>query len=1202
MVATVRWELDNENEDVKSTNVKLAAGFGVTVTYEYSWTMHYTIGPLPAYVQFTCGVYAGFSLQLSVDFCWVNGGFRNWKVYPPEELTTYIGIYLAAQVGFGIKNFAEVWVRLVASLDVMIHLVLLGLDQSYLDVTAGIDLSVGAQVLFLSVRWNYTIAEWTLYSSRNSSNDLLSNYMNAEKNDGKVQEAAYLDPQSYPELTAYPFSVVKQNDAKASFKVVRVNDRDYVFYLHHDIDKNDKRHQRVKWKAVHTYEEESTQTAIDAWQPTVSQTGEMAYQGWRPNLNDYEDYAFDVVEADGLVFLTVACASKFNADKMPLPNENIDVNTHCNQVFYLLVLQPDSKGNLTGKLDQGHYAHSNTVEDHCLIVSEPVALARHTYGSSVDIERYYYESITDPEITWAKATWEDKEVRGVELFGTFGRVTYSEDAPAYGATSFQMMTGNGSVTCYTDQFVQSGMGKDYARSIVRGAVRLSADAPEITEANLDLHHSPGFVALSVPKDGEGDTAIEVFDFEMNAVRSYQGRQAVVLERGDIRHFEMLQTPVDKDGKSYNRMIFYTEREINDDGAEQCRLYGLYLEPVVREGRELTFTVTKTVYDLVIPGDMFKVVYMGETPYIYWVAASQNRDNKTENRWRVWTVAYDSATNTMAAASVFSEFEVPPYRDWIIRVGFLSEQIRLEDTAIYDLWLMGTGTSYFSAVPSTVPEEYEGRLPSPMELFSFTESLKPVVDLRTAIPQSLAVSAGSFEDISLGIMNEGNMGIATFDVAMYDVQKSGGQEQETLVETVHVNCVDPEKSRITMQDSKVEMTGAKVAHRAEDFDYTARQRDWVLSREKKAYKVTVQPHGIVLDSVEPLDSETHYVKTDVLMPGSIGVYNTTFKIPEAWRMEKKLRFKVSALSVRSNLSGLASNAADGELELLTYVLDEKSGQLVLQQPTQANGVTANAIKSGLIANATAASTLDLELFVHDLNVTHRAYDGWDGQKWLDIVLHNYAAFDDDIKLACAVYVDGATDPYYVNLPYYEQALVNRSTQTISMPMSALVDDPGAHKRARVEVVAVGEEECALINNEFTVYLGGGSPLYFITQPEDVTVQEGEDVSFTVEVGGGKQPYTYQWQIWDEKHQKWVDLPGFDEPTLSRKDIEKKWDGCKFRCVVTDAEGTQIISQEVTLTVRDGVDTGDHSNLPLYLAIVLAALILQWWVRRRTRKVS
>jgi MYXO-CTERM domain-containing protein len=166
------------------------------------------------------------------------------------------------------------------------------------------------------------------------------------------------------------------------------------------------------------------------------------------------------------------------------------------------------------------------------------------------------------------------------------------------------------------------------------------------------------------------------------------------------------------------------------------------------------------------------------------------------------------------------------------------------------------------------------------------------------------------------------------------------------------------------------------------------------------------------------------------------------------------------------------------------------------------------------------------------------------------------------------------------------------------MSALVEDPDAHKRARVEVVAISEEECARINNEFTVYLGGGSPLYFITQPEDVTAQEGEDVSFTVEAAGGVKPYTYQWQVFNPRTGEWVDLPGFTGPTLNRKDIEKKWDGCKFRCVVTDAAGTQIISQEVTLTVRDGVDTGDHSHLPLYLAVALAALILLWWMRRRS----
>ena len=70
-------------------------------------------------------------------------------------------------------------------------------------------------------------------------------------------------------------------------------------------------------------------------------------------------------------------------------------------------------------------------------------------------------------------------------------------------------------------------------------------------------------------------------------------------------------------------------------------------------------------------------------------------------------------------------------------------------------------------------------------------------------------------------------------------------------------------------------------------------------------------------------------------------------------------------------------------------------------------------------------------------------------------------------------------------------------------------------------------------------------------------------------------------------------------MSREKIEKKWDGCRFRCVVTDAAGTQIISREVTLHVRDRVDTGDHSNLPLYLGVALVALALLLALRRRRR---
>ena len=148
--------------------------------------------------------------------------------------------------------------------------------------------------------------------------------------------------------------------------------------------------------------------------------------------------------------------------------------------------------------------------------------------------------------------------------------------------------------------------------------------------------------------------------------------------------------------------------------------------------------------------------------------------------------------------------------------------------------------------------------------------------------------------------------------------------------------------------------------------------------------------------------------------------------------------------------------------------------------------------------------------------------------------------------------------------------------------------------------VDTDENAYANNEFDVFFDGEEEMRIVDQPEDVTVQEGEDVAFDIEVEGGNQPYTYQWQVWDEEHQKWVDIPGFTGPVLSRKDIEMKWDGCRFRCVVTDAEGKQIISQEVTLTVRDKVPTGDNSNLPLYLSVAMMALALAWILRRRIRR--
>jgi len=339
-----------------------------------------------------------------------------------------------------------------------------------------------------------------------------------------------------------------------------------------------------------------------------------------------------------------------------------------------------------------------------------------------------------------------------------------------------------------------------------------------------------------------------------------------------------------------------------------------------------------------------------------------------------------------------------------------------------------------------------------------------------------------------------------------------------------------------------------------------------------------------------------------MPGAVGNYCASFMIPASWHGQKTMRLKVTAVSIESNVMAAAANAAglianDGASATLDYVLNPKTGKLELQVPPTANGVVANAIASGLYANEIDPMDTDVVLDVHDIEVRHRIYAGLDGEDMLDIVVRNYAATRQSLKLSCAVYTDGSAEAEYLNLPLYEKSTSNRRAQTITLPVSDLVDDPARHRMARVVVSVVGVDENAYANNEFFVSFDGEDELRFTRQPEDETVQEGEDVSFSVEVTGGAQPYTYQWQVWDPIHKKWVDLKGFTGPVLSREDIEKKWDGCVFRCVVTDGDGNQIISREVTLSVRDRVDTGDNSHLPLYSIVAMVATILLIALRRR-----
>ena len=915
-------------------------------------------------------------------------------------------------------------------------------------------------------------------------------------------------------------------------------------------------------------------------------------------LNEWEDYGFDVYVASDLVFLAVTTANGFDEDGFPLRNIGRDFH----QSVYLAALaQRDA--NLTCELPRGSYYRSSMDEEHFLRREDPFI-----YSPTGTM---YYDSIARPEIDWVQVARDGSgSPTGIQICGTLGRLMYSEDEVAFGGTGFMLRSGDNGMIFTSDKYVESGMDPEYVRTYIRGALRNSDSRTPLSKAVEGRSFS--FLALSRPKDGaEGESAIELFDWDMNCARYWdEMKKSVVLDKGYIDHFELIQTPANEEGSTYRRMVLYTAKEIGPDGDSRDRLYGLYIEPIQRSGKDMSFEVTKYTYDLTIPSGKFKIVTIDDTPYIYWLATAPRLDEAKPDVYRLWAAAFDMSTNTVATPSVFSEFRVPRY-DFVYRTNSGETGRTMLDLVPQDVHLTGTGTAYLSAVPDAggVPERYREGVPQ-VFLESIPEMQKPVLELQGMVVEDTTVAAGDFEDTTIVLMNAGNMGISSFDLELYTVE-----DGKTVVsETLHADCLHPEKSSLTMSGTAEPITlpeGRQAIYRNSDFDYTARQRDWVLAHEKKAYKVYLGDDGPVLQSVETVDSQTQYLQTDMMMPGALASFTGTLKIPESWSGDKTLYLRVGKLSAYSNWERALANAAGAGNGILsnaaaprelTWALDEKSGKLVLQEGGIAsNSAAANDAQSGfIVGTAEVGDPVPLMTAYHDIEITHRVYPDGDGSDLLDIVVSNYADNKDSFKLTCAVYVDGAEEPCYVNLHHYEKALASRAIHTITMPISALVDDPEAHSKVRVEINAIGRDESAYANNEFTVFLGGQNALRFTKQPRDVTVQEGEDVSFGVEVAGGRQPYAFQWQVWNPRTGEWVDLKGFTEPTIAREDIEKKWDGAMFRCVVTDAAGAKTASEAATLTVRDKVPTGDGSDLPLYLAVALVALALLWLLRRREIK--
>ena len=117
-----------------------------------------------------------------------------------------------------------------------------------------------------------------------------------------------------------------------------------------------------------------------------------------------------------------------------------------------------------------------------------------------------------------------------------------------------------------------------------------------------------------------------------------------------------------------------------------------------------------------------------------------------------------------------------------------------------------------------------------------------------------------------------------------------------------------------------------------------------------------------------------------------------------------------------------------------------------------------------------------------------------------------------------------------------------------------------------------------------------------QPQSLRVAVGQDASFTIEATG--YDLRYQWQARTENG--FVDCPDGQTPTLTLKARKLADDGSVYRCVVRSGFGTELVSDEVTLSVLalpDLPETGDSSRLGLWAALCAACVLGLAALKRR-----
>lgn len=606
--------------------------------------------------------------------------------------------------------------------------------------------------------------------------------------------------------------------------------------------------------------------------------------------------------------------------------------------------------------------------------------------------------------------------------------------------------------------------------------------------------------------------------------------------------------------------------------------------------------TITDFDVQVDADSFYLQEYGGLTYIYWLSTVDKTDEDAPDVYRMMATYYNPSTDSMSEVFVLAELCLPD---------------GLKPSRIY---IGENGTGYCSSV-------FQNGEHMLINLYSFPLNWITSLELKdeTICFKDALANPASWVDSVVSVMNTGNTGVTTFDIQLVNEYKSKGKTKTAVVETVHIDLLNSGNNSVSVGNNTI-ATGSQVAYQLRDAVEPKRKSDHnVVRRKWDHYKGWTNASG-------------NYVQSRFILPGTLKAFTVPLYIPSDWRGDKTVYLRLGSYTTRANWAaanyaagvaangGVVSNAVQNALDPnlnpeIVYTRD-KDGNMVRTDNVANMLAVANAAgdTEALENSAIRLSPLypneieggeDLEVktALNDLDVYHHVYCNLSGEPYVSITVLNFADIDESLDLYAKLYLDDAEEGVDLALPYFEKGVTDSRTQTVDLPLKTLMGDSHPRK-ARVVIRAKNVEEVALNNNEFVIHFDDADlndPLRFTRQPTPVTARVGETVQFSVAVAGGTKPYTYKWQVWMGEKKGWVDIPDSDSATLTVEQITEKMHGRKARCVVTDHYLNTITSDEAMLTISGQPlpETGDKTNLPLYIAAALLALALLWWLRRREK---